>query len=331
MRNLSQLLIVPLLFGATVFSQDETYYDEYEYGSEIEREGPPVFRPSPSIEHAIPFPISAKCAKECICPFDFPLSMFCNNRKLQIIPSIPSHIEQLYLQNNDIEAVHAESFVNATALREINLSHNKIKSHLIDAGVFAKLPNLLQLHLEYNQLEEIPLALPRSLERLILGFNKISRLPGKALEGLVNVTMLDLCNNYLEDSQLKGKRFSNMRNLMQLNLCSNRLQSMPPDLPISLMYLSIENNTISFIPDNYFQKLPNIINLRISYNNLHEVPYNAFNLSNLVELNLGNNKLKQVFNIPRSLQHLYIEDNDLEGWLNGFKPCHCFFNSLLLF
>ncbi|KYO46407.1 mimecan [Alligator mississippiensis] len=30
------------------------------------------------------------------------------------------------------------------------------------------------------------------------------------------------------------------------------------------------------------------------------------------ELNLGHNKLKQTFYIPRSLQHLYIEDNDIE-------------------
>ncbi|KFO85825.1 Asporin, partial [Buceros rhinoceros silvestris] len=250
--------------------------------------------------------------KECFCPPSFPLSMYCDHRKLKTIPNIPRHVQQLYLQNNDIEAVPARPFTNATFLREINLSHNRIKFHMIDQGVFAKLSNLVQLHLQHNELEEFPFPLPRSLERLLLGFNKISRLSGNALEGIPNLTMLDLCSNFLEDSALKGKSFSNMKNLMQLNLCNNKLQTMPPDLPSSLMYLSLENNSISYIPENYFNRLPKIIALRMSHNNLQDIPPKTFNLPNLLELNLGHNKLKQVFYIPRSLQHLYIEDNDIE-------------------
>ncbi|KFV88068.1 Asporin, partial [Struthio camelus australis] len=249
---------------------------------------------------------------ECFCPPAFPLSMYCDHRKLTTIPNIPNHVQQLYLQNNDIEAVIAGPFANVTILREINLSYNKIKFHMIDHGVFAKLSNLVQLHLQHNELEEFPFPLPSSLERLLLGFNKISQLSRNALEGLPNITMLDLCNNFLDDSALKGKHFSILKNLMQINLCNNRLQTMPPDLPPSLMYLSLENNSISYIPENYFSRLPKIIALRMSHNNLQNIPHNAFNLSNLLELNLGHNKLKQVFYIPRSLQHLYIEDNDIE-------------------
>ncbi|XP_044307481.1 osteomodulin [Varanus komodoensis] len=313
MGILKQLLTILLLFGVTVFCQYEGDYFENEYENEIDNEYPSIFHHIPSVEYAISHSVTpAECARECFCPLTSPITMYCDHRKLQRIPSIPSHIQQLHLEYNDIEAVPMESFVNATALKEINLSHNKIKSHMIDNGVFAKLSNLVQLHLENNLLEEIPYPLPRSLERLILGFNQITSLPNRATEDLVNVTMLDLCNNCLEDSQLKEAHFSNMRNLMQINLCNNRLQSMPPDLPISLMYLSLENNSISSIPDNYFQKLPKLIAVRMSYNNLQDVPYNAFNLQNLVELNLGHNKLKQIFYVPRSLQHLYIEDNDIE-------------------
>uniref|UniRef100_A0A8D0C8W8 Osteomodulin n=1 Tax=Salvator merianae TaxID=96440 RepID=A0A8D0C8W8_SALMN len=313
MGILSQLLTISFSFGITVFCQYEDNSFEYEYESEMDNEYPPIFHNIPNLEYTIPyFTLPVECAKECFCPPTFPASMYCDQRNLQIIPSIPAHIQQVYLQHNNIEAVSVESFVNATSLKEINLSHNKIKSHMIDTGVFAKLSNLVQLHLERNLLEEVPFPLPISLERLILGFNQISRFSSKAVEGLINVTMLDLCNNHLEDSQLRRIRFSSMRNLMQINLCNNRLQSMPPDLPPSLMYLSLENNSISSIPDNYFQKLPKLMALRMSYNNLHEVAHNAFNLSNLVELNLGHNNLKQLFYIPRSLQHLYIEDNDIE-------------------
>ncbi|NWW49746.1 OMD protein, partial [Pedionomus torquatus] len=310
MGILSQLSVIYLLWAAMVFCQYEDYDFEDEY-EEPDHQHPYYFNPDTHSE--VPhFPFPVECARECFCPPAFPLSMYCDHRKLKTIPNIPSHVQQLYLQNNDIESVPAGPFSNVTFIREINISHNKIKFHLIDHGVFAKLSNLVQLHLQHNDLEEFPFPLPSSLERLLLGFNKISQLSENALEGLTNITMLDLCNNFLEDSVLKGKPFSNMKSLMQLNLCNNKLQTMPPDLPSSLMYLSLENNSISYIPENYFSKLTKIIALRMSHNNLQNVPYNIFNLPNLTELNLGHNKLKQVFYIPRSLQHLYIEDNDIE-------------------
>ncbi|CAO2596024.1 Omd [Lemmus lemmus] len=226
------------------------------------------------------------------------------------------HIQQLYLQFNDIEAVTANSFINATHLKEINLSHNKIKSQKIDYGVFAKLSNLQQLHLEHNNLEEFPYPLPKSLERLLLGYNEIATLQTNAMEGLVNLTMLDLCYNHLSDSVLKEKNLSKMEKLMQLNLCNNRLESMPPGLPSSLMYLSLENNSISSIPDNYFDKLPKLNALRMSHNKLKDIPYDIFNLSNLIELNVGHNKLKQAFYIPRNLEHLYLQNNEIESMQN---------------
>ncbi|NXH72994.1 OMD protein, partial [Hydrobates tethys] len=313
MGILSQLSIIHLLWAAMVFCQYEDYDFEDEYEEPPDHQQPYYFNFNPNTQAEVSrFPFPVECARECFCPPAFLLSMYCDHRKLKTIPNIPRHVQQLYLQNNDIEAVPAGPFTNVTFLREINLSHNKIKFHMIDHGVFAKISNLVQLHLQHNELEEFPFPLPRTLERLLLGFNKISRLSGNALEGLPNITMLDLCNNFLDDSALKGKPFSNMKNLMQLNLCNNKLQTMPPDLPSSLMYLSLENNSISYIPENYFNRLTKIIALRMSHNNLQNIPRNTFNLPNLLELNLGHNKLKQVFYIPRSLQHLYIEDNDIE-------------------
>lgn len=318
MGMLSLLSIIHLLWAAMVSCQYEDYDFEDDYDREPDDQHPYYLNPNAQAE--VPhFSFPVECARECFCPPSFPLSMYCDHRKLKTIPNIPRHVQQLYLQNNDIEAVPAGPFTNATFLREINLSHNRIKFHMIDQGIFAKLSNLLQLHLQHNELEEFSFPLPRSLERLLLGFNKISRLSGNALEGIPNLTMLDLCSNFLDDSALKGKSFSNMKNLMQLNLCNNKLQTMPPDLPSSLMYLSLENNSISYIPENYFNRLPKIIALRMSHNNLQDIPPKTFNLPNLLELNLGHNKLKQVFYIPRSLQHLYIEDNDIESMLQFFK------------
>ncbi|XP_027496392.1 osteomodulin [Corapipo altera] len=303
--------IFHLLWAALVVCQYEDYDFEDDY-EEPDHQTPYYFNPNTQAE--VPrFPFPVECARECFCPPAFPLSMYCDHRKLKTIPNIPSHVQQLYLQNNDIEAVPAAPFTNVTFVREINLSYNKIKFHMIDQGVFAKLSSLVQLYLQHNELEEFPFPLPSSLERLLLGFNKISRLPGDALEGLPNITTLDLCSNLLGDSVLKDRPFSNMKNLMQLNLGNNKLQTLPPGLPSSLVHLSLENNSISYIPENYFHRLPKIIALRMSHNNLQNIPRNTFNLPNLLELQLGHNKLKEVFYIPRSLQHLYIEGNEIEN------------------
>ncbi|XP_020820028.2 osteomodulin [Phascolarctos cinereus] len=320
MSLLRQLSIIFFCFEVTVYCQYEMHRMDEDYDEDGDDDYSPPFYFHPSRDGGIPsHPGPLSCAWECFCPLTFPSAMYCDNRKLKAIPKIPAHVQQLYLQYNDIEAVTAHSFANASNLKEINLGHNKIKSQQIEHGVFARLPNLLQLHLDHNDLEDFPLPLPNSLERLLLGNNAISRVEAYAMEGLINLTMLDLCHNQLHDSLLKEKLFQT-RNLMQLSLCSNRLESMPPDLPSSLMHLSLENNSISLIPDNYFKKFPKLLALRLSYNNLQEIPYDTFNISSLVELNVGHNRLKQAFYVPRNLEHLYMEDNEFE-YINVTLMC----------
>ncbi|XP_013006119.1 osteomodulin [Cavia porcellus] len=313
MSFLSTVSVLFFFFGVKVYCQYEIYQWDEEYDPVSNEDYEPQFQFNPNVEYGIPYQHMLGCARECFCPINFPSSMYCDNRRLKTIPNIPTHIQQLYLQFNDIEAVTASAFTNATNLREINLSHNKIKSQKIDYGVFAKFSNLLQLHLEHNDLEEFPFPLPKSLERLLLGYNEISTLQTNAMDELVNLTMLDLCYNHLQDSMLTEKHFAKTEKLMQLNLCSNRLESMPPGLPSSLMYLSLENNSISSIPEKYFSRLSKLHTLRMSHNKLQDIPYNIFNLSNLVELNVGHNKLKQAFYIPRNLEHLYLENNEIEN------------------
>ncbi|XP_068940533.1 osteomodulin [Petaurus breviceps papuanus] len=320
MSLLRQLSIIFFFCEVTVYCQYEMYQTEEDYGEESEEGYSPPFYFHSSQDHGIlSYQGPLGCAPECSCPLTFPSAMYCDSRKLKTIPKIPTHIQQLYLQFNDIEAVTAHAFANASNLREINLSHNKIKSDKIEHGVFVKLPHLLQLHLDHNDLEDFPFPLPNSLERLLLGNNAISRVEANAMEGLINLTMLDLCHNQLRDSLLE-ENLSQMGKLTQLNLCSNRLESMPAGLPSSLMHLSLENNSISLIPDNYFKKFPKLLALRISYNNLKEIPYDIFNISSLVELNVGHNKLRQTFYIPRNLQHLYMEDNEFE-YINVTLMC----------
>lgn len=258
---------------------------------------------------------SNECAKECYCPNLYPFAMYCDHRELKVIPDIPSQIRHLYIQFNKIDAITAKPFTNATSLREINLSHNNLRK--VGKEAFSKLQHLTQLHLEHNNLEEVPPSLPKTLQILNLGFNKISKIPSNTIRDLINITVLDLCSNRLTDESIKGKVLSGFKSLLHVNMCNNKLKTMPADLPASLLQLSLDNNSIASIPEEYFKKTPNIMSLRVSHNKIKTIPYKAFNLSQLMELNLGYNQLSQTFFVPKKLEHLYLNHNDYKGMSKG--------------
>ncbi|XP_069793349.1 osteomodulin [Narcine bancroftii] len=301
MAFITRLPILILLFGVNILCQDSN--NEPSIPQHQRRIRTPL---DPEIYRSFP----RECAQECRCMPSFPYAMYCANRKLKNIPNIPAHVRFLFLQLNEIENVPKNAFANATLLQEINLSRNKLKSSKISKGVFGKLKHLVILNLSHNKLEEVPAPLPNTLEELSLGFNQITKLPADTFRSLKNVTILDLGNNRLPDGAVKGNHLGKMKNLLQLNLRSNRLKSMPGDLPASLLQLSVENNSISSIPLNYFRKTPNLISLRMTYNKLKQVPYSVFNVSKLMELNLGHNQLTKTFYVPRNLEHLYLNNND---------------------
>ncbi|XP_051874863.1 osteomodulin isoform X2 [Pristis pectinata] len=301
MAFITRLPILILLFGVNILCQDA---DDDPSAQQHQRR----IRTPIDLELYRSFP--RECARECQCIPSFPLAMYCDNRKLKNIPNIPAHVRYLFLQFNEIESVPENAFINATLLREINFSRNKLRSSKIAKGVFGELKHLITLNLAHNKLEELPSPLPNTLERLSLGFNQITKLPADTIRSLINVTILDLGNNRLPDGAVKGNHLGKMKSLLQLNLRSNRLKSMPGDLPASLLQLSVENNSISSIPANYFRKTPNLISLRMAHNKLKQVPYGVFNLSKLMELNLGHNQLTKTFYVSRNLEHLYLNNND---------------------
>lgn len=64
--------------------------------------------------------------------------------------------------------------------------------------VFEKIPALLYLYAQGNQLKEVPSGLPASLEQLRLSKNRISKIPAGAFNKMGNLTMLDLYYNQVK-------------------------------------------------------------------------------------------------------------------------------------
>lgn len=273
---------------------------------------PPVILGPPSI-----YP---DCPRECLCTPNYPNSLNCENRNIRSVPVIPSRTHYLYLQNNYISEVTAEAFVNATEVRWINLANNRI--HKIDKQVFEKVPALLYLYAQRNQLKEIPAGLPAGLEQLRLGRNRISKIPAGSFSKMGNLTLLDLYHNQLSDSDLGKNTFKDLLSLMQLNLAHNVLKKMPAGVPPGLIQLFLDRNRIDDIPKDYFQGFSHLAFVRLNYNQLSDkgVPKAVFNISTLLDLQLSHNQLASVPLFNGHLEHLHLDHNSIES-INGTLLC----------
>ncbi|XP_022052985.1 prolargin [Acanthochromis polyacanthus] len=260
------------------------------------------------------------CPRECTCSPSYPNSLNCENRNIRVIPVIPSRTHYLYLQNNYISEVTAEPFNNATEVRWVNLANNRI--HRIDKQVFEKIPALLYLYAQKNQLNEVPSGLPASLEQLRLGRNRISKIPAGAFNKLVNLTLLDLYNNQLSDSDIGKSTFKDLKSLMQLNLARNTLKKMPAGVPSNLIQLFLDKNRIDDIPKDYFGGFTHLAFVRLNYNQLSDkgVPKAVFNVSTLLDLQLAHNQLASVPLFNGHLEHLHLNHNSIES-INGTQLC----------
>lgn len=260
------------------------------------------------------------CPRECLCSPSYPNSLNCENRNIRVIPVIPFRAHYLYLQNNYITEVTQDAFANATEVRWINLSNNRI--HKIHKQVFEKIPSLLYLYAQGNQLKEIPAGLPATLEQLRLSRNRISKIPPGVFNKLTNLTMLDLYYNQLTDSDLSKNIFKDLTGLMQLNLARNILKKMPPGVPNGVIQLFLDRNSIDDIPKDYFKDFTHLAFVRLNRNQLSDkgVPKNVFNISTLLDLQLSHNQLSSIPMFSSHLEHLHLNHNSIET-INGTQIC----------
>ncbi|XP_051911118.1 keratocan [Hippocampus zosterae] len=262
------------------------------------------------------------CPPECHCPSDFPRAVYCDNQSLKSIPPIPPFTRYLYLQNNLIQVVSADALRNATQLRWVNLSRNKITNEGVEKGTLDAMSRLEHLNLDDNLLSWVPFPLPASLEHLSLSRNRISKIPDGVFFGLDKLTFLDLQANKLMDDAVTEVSLKGLNNLVQINLAKNQLSSMPLGLPPTTTQLFLDGNNIDKIPTGYFKGLPKVAFLRLNHNKLGSsgVPNNVFNISSILDLQLSHNLLTEVPLIPAGLEQLYLDHNNIKS-VSGSDVC----------
>ncbi|XP_074531089.1 lumican [Halichoeres trimaculatus] len=255
------------------------------------------------------------CPQECDCPIQWPTSLYCDHRGLADIPSpLPERTQYLFLQGNNISSLSSSSMTNITGLRWLILDHNQLQSESLDQVALQNQTQLRYLFANHNHLSSVPGVLPAGLRQLRLAYNQISSVSPDAFQKLHNLTLLLLQGNRLQtlsEGDLKG-----LINLNLLDLSGNLFSSIPKHLPLSVQQLYLSNNSLSELDKDSFEGFFQLKYLRLSHCGLksHGINPQVFNVSSLVELDLSYNKLSTVPTVPTSLQYLYLEANQIQGF-----------------
>ena len=89
----------------------------------------------------------------------------------------------------------------------------------------------------------------------------------------------------------------------------------PEALPEHLHQLYLESNSIDALPESFLGGFTQLQYVRIAHNQLTDkgIPANTFNVTGLVELDLSFNKLERIPPVSTTLQHLYLQANQIKG------------------
>jgi len=175
--------------------------------------------------------------------------------KITVVSGNLPMLISLNMSHNIIEYISGDSLYKN--LRSLDLSYNMI-SCLPD---FRKItPKLRRLDLSHNNIEKIP-DLPRSLSVLLMADNSIKKL---------------------------SSDFSQLPYLVILDFSQNMIESIPL-LPMSIQTIDFSSNRITNV---IHSETPDLIEMRISNNQMESLPIFSSNL--LKEININSNMIKKM-------------------------------------
>lgn len=213
------------------------------------------------------------------------------------------------------------------SLYHVDLSYNKIQHLNLSPQEAVQMVNLKILHLPANCLSEYPEALrllpelysldvrhnkitdtfaglPLNLGNLIASYNKPLKL--KHSEG----------PSYLGENILANADYQGARQLSHVKVEGIGILSLPENLSLNrITHLSLKNNSLSFLPESFFDGTPDLRVLDLSQNFISQLPSSMQNLHRLEDLSIANNLLMELpmnlFELP-SLRNLNLHRNEIK-------------------
>lgn len=205
------------------------------------------------------------------------------------------YLKSLKMLYCDLGVIEEGVFLNAPNIKELNLGGNVLED--IEENTFSGLKNLRNLVLASNELitlHEHAFDQVTSLEFLYLFDNLLEEIPA-ALKVLVNLKHLYLSDNEIET--LEPSVLRPLVNVEELYLDGNLLSTLPNDLfgpGNKLELLDISYNSLSNIPSQSFRYLDQLKYLWINTNFIKTIGKSLINLPSLLELDLAYNEIKEL-------------------------------------
>ncbi|XP_049631131.1 podocan [Suncus etruscus] len=143
------------------------------------------------------------------------------NRLQTLPPGLPRNVHVLKVKRNELAALARGSLAGMAQLRELFLTGNRLRNRALGTRAWADLEHLQLLDIAGNQLTEIPIGLPESLQYLYLQNNKISAVPADAFQTTPNLKGVFLRFNKLAVGSVEESAFRRLRHLQVLDIEAN--------------------------------------------------------------------------------------------------------------
>lgn len=169
-----------------------------------------------------------------------------------------------------------------------------------------------------RNLQHVPYV-PSHIKYVYLQRNQITGIQDGVFDNATNLVWVVLFHNQLNSDKMGKNVFSKLKNLDLLLLDHNKLTRVPPNLPKSIRDLRLGHNNISKIPSNSFEGMTNLTSLQLQANVIEDVGGVFKGLKSLTMLDMRKNRLKKIpDNLPKRLQQLYLEFNNIDSVPAGF-------------
>ncbi|XP_057181565.1 extracellular matrix protein 2 isoform X2 [Triplophysa rosa] len=246
--------------------------------------------------------------------------LYMDGNLLEQIPAeLPSTLQELKVNENNLKELEANSFEGLSSLVTLEMEGNLLSEGNVNPLAFKPLKELTYLRLSRNHFRTIPQGLPASLQELYVENNLIEEISEAVFNETTNINVVVLHHNKLDESKIAPLAWINHRNLESLDLSHNSFYLVPSFLPKSLVHLVLAGNQIERIPAYVFAHMePGLEYLYLSYNNLDSdgvEPESFFGTFNtMTELCLDHNQLPAIpagINEMTKLHFLRLNNNKI--------------------
>nr|AAH63764.1 Podnl1 protein [Mus musculus] len=143
------------------------------------------------------------------------------NQLTRLPEGLPASLRSLRLQRNQLRTLEPEQLAGLNKLRELNLTHNRLRVGDIGPGTWHELQALKVLDLSHNELSFVPPDLPEALEELHLQANRISHVGPEAFLSTPHLRALFLRANRLHMTSIAAEALQGLTHLRVVDTAEN--------------------------------------------------------------------------------------------------------------